>query len=363
MRSYFFDPTYYYKVYFYILLIAVLFTIMYYIKNEFSNLSREAFSKIVGYPFLFLVTFLIAFKPIYFLSGDIWGYINRFENSKTQFYFDWTQSEKFFGYFTYSCSKVMIAEFYFAIMGCIYVLCIYFACLKWFKNDWFFAFIMLVCSFEFINYANNGIRNGLGTSIFLFGMSRNNIYWKYFIFYIAMGVHKSLFLPMFGYTLTYLNKNSINYIVFWFITIPLSLTNGEYFEAKLQEYYPDEKLNEYFQGYYDDMFAATGFRWDFVAYSFLGVFLGWYYIYYLKFKDVIYSKIYNTYLFVNGTWILIIGVSYTNRFAYLSWFFLGIVITYPIVKQNNLITRQNHFYIAVLTIFAGFCFFKNRGIL
>jgi hypothetical protein len=361
--EYIFDPILYMKVYYYSLMFFVLITIMYYLNNDFTEKSRADFSKIVGYPFLFIFTFLLSFKPIRHIPGDIWGYIKRFEDLKNQFYFDWNQSEALFSYFSFVSSKIMIAEFYFAIMGAIYVLCVYFACLSWFKKDWFFPFLMLVCSFEFINYANNGIRNGLGTSIFLLGMSRKNIYWKFIIFYIAMGVHKSLFLPTFAYILTFFNNNTKYYIAFWFITIPLSLTNGAFFEAQLQIYYPDEKMGEYFQGYYDEIFSDVGFRWDFVIYSFIGIFLGWFYIYYLKFKDIIYSKIYNTYLFVNGTWILIIGVSYTNRFAYLSWFFLGLVISYPLVKQEKLIYKQNHFFITVLIIFAGFCFFKNKNLL
>lgn len=361
--DYIFDPNYYMKVYFYFLIFFVLITIMYYLKNDFTEDSREYFSKIAGYPLVFIITFLISFKPIRHLPGDVRGYLNRFEDFKIQHHFDWNQSEAIFSYFAYVTSKLMIAEFYFAIMGCVYVLCIYFACLNWFKKDWFFAFLMLVCAFEFLNYGINGIRNGLGTSIFLLGMSRNNIFWKFLIFYISIEIHKSLFLPTFAYTLTYLNNNSKYYIMLWFLTIPLSLTNGEFFETQLQIYYPDEKMGEYFQGYYEEIFSETGFRWDFVAYSFLGVFLGWFYIYYLKFSDILYSKIYNTYLFVNGIWILIIGISYTNRFAYLSWFFLGLVISYPLVKQENLIPKQNHFFIIVLIIFAGVSFFKNYSII
>ncbi len=362
MNNYFFDPSFYLRVYYTLLFLFVLFTIMYFLNRDFNQKNREDFIKFFGYTFLLVITFLIAFKPIYHLPGDIYGYIHRFNDFKTQYYFDWEQSEMFFAYFTFLTSKVMLPEFYFAIIGVVYVFGVFYACKNWLQNDWFYGFIMLICAFEFLNYGINGIRNGVATSIFLLGISKKNIYLKLLIIYLSINVHKSILLPAVAYLLTFINNNSIFYIAFWFLTIPLSFLYGELFEAQLEIYYPDEKLQEYFQGYYDEIFSETGFRWDFVAYSFLGVFLGWFYIYYLNFKDIIYQKIYNAYLFANSAWILIIGVNYTNRFAYLSWFFLGIVISYPLVKQQNLIKNQNFLYLTVLIVFAGFTLIKNRSV-
>ena len=48
---------------------------------------------------------------------------------------------------------------------------------------------------------------------------------------------------------------------------------------------------------------------------------------------ILNEKIYSIYLFANALWILVIQANFSNRFAYLSWFMLGLVIVYPFLKQ------------------------------
>jgi hypothetical protein len=361
VNKYFFNPDYYNKFYYYILIAIVLFTFLYFLKNKWEDKIRAQFSNSVGYIFLFIYTFYISFRPIYVTSGDMPSYMKFYENAKKTAHFDWNQSEKIFYGFMFLCSKIMIPEFYFAILSFIYVICVYFACKTWFNENWFFVFLFYIISFQFLNYGVNGIRNGLATSVFLLAISRKNIYLQILFFYISFGIHKSLFLPIFAYSFTYFFNYPKYYIFYWLLCIPLSLTNGAFFEEQLQLYYEDDKLDEYFQkGWYDDQFSEVGFRWDFIIYSFIAIGMGIYYIYIKKFKDFIYKRIFNTYIISNGFWILIVGISYSNRIAYLSWFLIGIIITYPLLKEK-LFQKQSYFFVGLLLFYFILTLILNRN--
>ncbi|MBA4135207.1 MAG: hypothetical protein C0525_10825, partial [Flavobacterium sp.] len=80
-------------------------------------------------------------------------------------------------------------------------------------------------------------------------------------------------------------------------------------------------------------FSAVGFRWDFLLYSISGVFTGLYFIFKKEFEDEFYKRLINLYLMTNAFWILVIRANFSNRFAYLSWFLLGVVIIYPFLKR------------------------------
>lgn len=356
----FFNPIYYNKMYFILLFVLVFVTFIYFLNSDWNNNNKSQFSNSLGYIFLFVFTFYLSFRPIYIESGDMPAYLKFFYESKLANHFDWNQSEKIFYGFMWICSKIMIPEFYFAILASIYVLCAYFTCKTWFKNDWFLVFLFYIISFQFLNYGVNGIRNGLATSVFLLAISRKNIFYQILFFYIAFGIHKSIFLPIFVYSFTYFFNYPKYYIFYWLLCIPLSLANGVFFEEQLKIYYDDDKLDEYFEkGWYDDQFSQVGFRWDFIIYSFMAIALGYYYIYIKKFNDLYYKRIYNSYIICNGFWILIIGMSYSNRIAYLSWFLIAIIITYPLMKEK-LFEKQNQFYVGLLSIYFILTLYLNR---
>jgi hypothetical protein len=69
-----------------------------------------------------------------------------------------------------------------------------------------------------------------------------------------------------------------------------------------------------------EFFSKTGFRWDFLLYSALPIFIGWIATYKKSINDKTYSFILHTYIFSNAFWVLINTAAYSNRFAYLSWF-------------------------------------------
>ena len=72
-----------------------------------------------------------------------------------------------FNYMMVLSSKIMSVRSFFQVVDVIYVIpCIIFS-YKYFGRYWFFAFFMFLASFSFWSYGVNGLRNGLGTSIFI----------------------------------------------------------------------------------------------------------------------------------------------------------------------------------------------------
>jgi hypothetical protein len=108
----------------------------------------------------------------------------------------------------------------------------------------------------------------------------------------------------------------------------------------------------------DGLIVTMSFRWDFIAYSALGVGVGYYFIFKRKFDDEYYHWIYNTYLALNAFWILIIRAAYSNRFAQISWFILPIVLIYPFMRERFWINQEKMLTVGIL-IFYAFGFITN----
>jgi hypothetical protein len=71
-------------------------------------------------------------------------------------------------------------------------------------------------------------------------------------------------------------------------------------------------------------------------------------------SDPFYVRLVNTYLMANGFWVLVINTSFSNRFAYLSWFLMPWVLIYPFLPGKVLRTPRNGSIATVL--FAHYMF-------
>jgi uncharacterized membrane protein len=247
------------------------------------------------------------------------------------------ENDIFFQVFTKFWSLLLTVDLFFVLCAFLYIFPLYFVSKKFFGPYWFYAFLMFVLSFTFWGSAVNGIRNGIATSIFLFAFSFNLKYKQYLWMFLALLFHKSIMIPTAAYIFAFLHRDSKNYLRFWFLAIPLSLVLGGFFQNFFLGFGFGEE--ERIEGYFTELDegiqnAKLGFRWDFIVYSFTGVFAGWYYIYKKKYKDILYSQLYNMYLLANAFWILVIRANFSNRFAYLSWFMLPLIIIYPLLKTQ-----------------------------
>lgn len=339
----------YENIYYYGLVIVVVMAYLQSIQVPLDD-ERNIRSKVVIGRVLFaLVILYIGLRPINgFYFGDMRTYAVTFEGYAQGLPVKETK-DLAFNYFMKICSGLMTADIFFLLCAFLYIVPLYVAARRMFPEYWFYAFMMLIVSMSFWAYGTNGIRNGMATSFFILAMTRKKTVNIAIWLVLGVSFHKSLLIPIAAYIVSRYHTKSENYLKIWLIAIPLSLVLGKFWENFIMGLGLVEE--DRLQGYFEDdseftqQFSQTGFRWDFLIYSFTGVYTGWYFIIKKKFHDALYTRLYNIYLMANAFWILLIQATFSNRFAYLSWFLLGIVIIYPFLvnkffeKQHMIVGR------------------------
>jgi hypothetical protein len=353
---------YYMLLYYNLLLVVVFFT---WVNSKITQLTDKKNLHRKGFLGLVLLIFIVLFMGLRPISGAYFGdmrtYANLFENyaSGGSMLF---QQDVGFDFFMSFCAKVMTVEFFFLFCSFIYVYPSYLASKKLFKEYWFYSFLMLVGSFSYWTYGTNGIRNGLGTSFVLLALAYSD---KKVIMialmFVAASFHKTMLLPIVAYVITIFYNDNKNIFYFWLLCIPFSLVAGGAFESAFASFgFGDERISYLTEGNVNnDDFSSTGFRWDFLIYSASAVYAGWYFIFKRKYKDPIYLQLFNIYLICNGFWILVIRANFSNRFAYLSWFMMGLVIIYPFLKQQ-FFRNQHKVLGTVIALYFMFTYIMNH---
>jgi hypothetical protein len=266
-----------------------------------------------------------------------------------------------FDWFMRNIALFINLDFFFLVVAFIYVYAHYWASKRFFSSYWYYGFIIFVGSFSFWAAATNGLRNGLAAALVLlaFSFERKKLI-AIALALVAVSFHKSMLLPVFAYFFTFINNNSKYYLLVWILCIPISLAAGGAFEIFFASLGFDDKRLSYLTdgNVNDDEFSSTGFRWDFLAYSATAVGAGFYFVILKKFKDILYQRMFNVYLISNAFWILVIRANFSNRFAYLSWFMMGLIIVYPFLK-GNFMKNQPKILAIVLLIYFLFTFLLN----
>src|SRR5699024_3845424 len=156
----------------------------------------------------------LGFRPISGKFIDMMTYNRAFEAYQQGQPIE-TSKDILFQLFTKVSAQFMTANFYFFICACIYVIPLYIVSKKWFKNYWFYAFLLFVGSFSFWSYGANGIRNGMAGSLFLLGISRKKYIFQALWLVIAVNIHKSMLLPTLGYIIVQFYNNPYAFYAFW----------------------------------------------------------------------------------------------------------------------------------------------------
>lgn len=347
-----FIPVELYGVFFYYAMLVVVIVIFF---DLFERFKTSSFGRL----FVWILIIYIGFRPVSGIwFGDMITYNRLFLNYQ-QGMFIMSTKDLLFHLFTKWCSGFMTAPFFFLTCATLYIYPMYIVSKKWFKDYWFYSFLMLITSFSFFAAGTNGLRNGIAGSLFLLAISRDRKIWQIVILFFAIGFHKTMLLPTLGFLIAqFYNKPKV-LIWFWILCIPLSLAGGGFWETFFAGLGFDDDRLSYLTGEVEaDKFSSTGFRWDFLAYSATAVFAGWYFIVKREYKDKIYFWLFNTYIFANAFWILVIRANFSNRFAYLSWFMMGLVIVYPFLKQR-FFDNQSKVFGQILLIYFLFTFLLN----
>ncbi len=334
----------YTSIYYYALLMIVLLMFLYTQLTVFDSKyeSNKIFIKILAlttFPFVFIYMGARPLSGRYF--GDMSTYNQIFEALKSFGSTALPENDVFFYQYMLATSKVVESEGFFLLTAFFYTLPLYIVSKKLFKKYWFYSFLLFVTSLSFWSYGTNGIRNGLATSIFLLVFSTRNLTLRILILLLAVNIHSSMLIPTLGYLITLIVSRTKLLLYGWCLAIPVSLVGGGFFQSLFANMYNDDRTSYLTEGNLNnDVFSSNGFRWDFVAYSAIAVIVGYYFIYRKHYTDKIYHVIYGTYLIANALWILVIKANFSNRFAYLSWFIMPLVVIYPLLNQPK--TKQNH---------------------
>src|SRR5690606_25516860 len=179
-------------------------------------------------------------------------------------------------------SQTMTVELFFLMCAMIYIIPLFLAAKNWFPNYYFFAFLLLVGSFSFWTYGTNGIRNGMATSLFIYGLSyvRKNHLKMIVIIALSVMFHKSMTLPALALATTFFLTDTKKYFMFWGLSILLSLVMGGFWVQLFASMgFGDDRLAGYLTAQADpNQFSSTGFRFDFLIYSAAPLALAYFYV-------------------------------------------------------------------------------------
>ena len=295
--------------------------------------------------FFVVVWILLGLRPISYAFGDMGNYNLSFKLMQDGA--DPPSGDILFHWLMKFCADNLNAHWFFFICFTIYIVPFYIALSRWFKFNWIWPFVLMVALFSFYPFGVNGIRNGMGASVFLLALSyRGPTRW--FLFLVAFNIHSSMALPI-GAVAIFARFKNINYYVYgWLGCLVITLAIPNVGEGLVTTGLFDDKLTNYLNL---DMskrgVGKVGFRLDFLLFSILPILIGLFYFYKLKFNNAVYNEILAIYITANAFWLLVIRIPFSNRFAYLSWFLYGLVIAYPLVK-SSLLRYSNRYYSLLL---------------
>lgn len=356
-----FIPLKYYTDLYYIALAVILAVACLYLNKHRLTASSNIFTiNMLTFFLLFLGCVYMGMRPISgFYFGDMSTYNQYFLRIQQQGISAVPKTDYVFNYFMYLCTLVMTNKMYFIVLAVIYVWPLYYVAKINFNKGAFYLLFFLMGSFSFWAYGTNGLRNGIATSVFLLVFATKNRIVQIAILFLAFGIHSSMIIPIAALVVAYLVKNT-KYLVFgWLAAIPVSLIAGGTLQVLFSGLMQDDRTSYLTAGNVnDDTFSGTGFRWDFVLYSAAAVYAGWYYIFKKNYRDQRYLLIYGTFLIANAFWIIVIKANFSNRFAYLSWFLMGLVIGYPLLKEY-MFKDHNTKIIYILLSYFAFTFLMN----
>ena len=350
----------YYPLYLNLCFFLVLFTLLHTRILNMSEPKNLAFINVTGYVLLAFLIFHIGQRPASHRFGDTINYYRTFQHYSTGGEI-LTVNDYGWHVFMKTMASFSSIHTFFTLCAFFYIFPMYKISKVYFKDYWYYAFIMFVVSFSFWTYGVNGMRNGAACSIFLWGFSyhKTNKVAMGLLFLVASFFHKTTLLPILAFLMTYIYNNPKFYFKGWLACIPLSLAMGGFWISLFAGlgFGDDDRLSGYLTSEAaEGTFSSTGFRWDFLFHSAFAVFAGWYFVFKKKLEDPVYNRLLNTYLICNGFWILVINANYSNRFAYLSWFMMAIVIAYPFLTQRFF--KNQHFLLGmVILVYFAFTYF------
>ena len=327
------------------------------------QISRKKIINQYGIGFIVSLVIIVFFSlpPVDFSA---WGsdrtlYAIGFLNSENSFNTDLFSSDAMFTLLnTVIRSLTDNYYIYFFMIAFFYTLSYLISCKNFTNNKGTLAmYCTIISSMFFVPYGSNTIRAGLAMSILILALSCYNKQRIIFIILAlcAINIHQSVTLTLLSFLTALLIKKPKMCFTIWLISIILSFSMGSYFESLFVDLFEDNKANKYLLADAENTIYKIGFRWDFVIYSLIPILTGYYYMYKKNYTDETYKILYCTYLLANTFWILVIRANFTDRFAYLSWALMPIILIYPLIN-GQLFKHPNYAISLVILLNVAFTF-------
>jgi hypothetical protein len=366
----FIKPWYYSTAFYFLFLVLSWGTILYYLGSNSQKILHSEGSPSQGAAFFLtlLMSFYLGLRQIARDFGDTASYASNFrhldEYSPVNFRTEWLWQN--IQYFFKSVLGMNVHDF-FVFVALVFFFGMFICSLILTRKNLWLAMLFFFTALQTFTYGTNGIRNGMALSMVLvsiallaeYGKSRQFL--AAIIMILALFIHRSSMLPsLSAFISLYFIKDTKLGLRFWLVSIAVSLLAGPLVTQFFAALGFDDRMTTYSQmEASEEIFSHTGFRWDFLLYSVFPVFMIWYVTRQRRFNDPAYSVVANTYLLCNAFWIMVIRSSFSNRFAYLSWFLYPVVIFYPLLRMN--IWRDQDRKTAIIfflyTSFTNFMFF------
>lgn len=235
-------------------------------------------------------------------------------------------------------------EIFFTLIATIYFVGMYIATKKIFPRDTMLALLVYLGALSTFSYGTNGIKAGSAASLFLVAIAyKEKLIIAIPFLFLSLGFHHAMMLPIAAFVLAYLVRKRKWYLYGWLASLLMAVLHITFFMTFFAGQ-TDEHGAEYLSGDIEDKVAmVSGFRPDFILYSAVPIFLGYYLVKKYKLKSPYYDFIWNFYTIVNSVFLLCTYGSFINRIAYLGWLLYPIVLLYPFV--NILWSKKQYIYL------------------
>ncbi|MBR2631795.1 MAG: EpsG family protein [Bacteroidaceae bacterium] len=326
------------------------------------------------FPALMLTVFLcfyMGLRPVSHTFGDTVNYAYNYKHTFGQALFNIDFEEEWlWDFIMLTCKKsAFTVNMWFLVIEIGYLGFVFFGLRRLLHENPWMAMMFFLSAFSTFSFGTNGIRNGLACSmvIFAFAIAANKNFGQLVIagvvLVLAFGIHRSTALPIIAFLVaSYLIKSPKLAIGFWVASIGLSLVLGSFFTNFFMGLGFDDRMTSYATSMeqHKEQFSQTGFRWDFLLYSAMPVWLTWYVCKKVDGERALYGEtqeeietgvpgagriadahsmrvfyiLSTTYMLANSFWVMVNKAAFSNRFAYLSWFLYPVVIAYAVIRLH-----------------------------
>lgn len=315
----------------------------------------------LGFAYIIVLILYMGLRPISSVFGDTVNYAAGFRKMAAS---GEPFQLKFQGEWVYYSLMQLFAKFsnihaFYLLCATVYVGSLALAMKRIFNSYYFIPLLVVMSMFTFWTYGVNGIRNGMGASLFILAMTYvENLPVAIILSLLGCGVHQSTWLMVAAAAVAWFIKDNRYYLAGWLLCVVVSY----YWGGPIQEFFSqyavfgnDTRMAGYLSG--DNQIGEIvqmemKFHWDFLIYSSMGVAVGYYFIFVRKFEDEYYHWIYNIYLLTNALWVLVIRSTYSNRLAQISWFVLPLVLIYPFMKKRFWENHEKMLAFALVAFYA-----------